>query len=266
MRREVWKLGGSVLTDDAAFADFATRVADKLAQDAGLDRLYLVVSAMRGVTEALIDSAVTGEARAFLRAGLKGEEIGSSWRERFDCPDLAAKLLLGEVDAAHRLRRALVLAGVQAKLATQFDFFPIACDGGHLHAELDLERSRARFRLFERICAGRRLVIVTGFGAVTAAGEPALLGRNASDYVAAILSRLDPAVREVIFAKDVPGIFENWQSRAERLIDRIEREDLSRREFGAVLDRRVLDIIACPFTVTGAALVGGTQVLVRASA
>lgn len=267
MRREIWKLGGSVLTDDAAFETFAARAAAKLEQDAGLDRLYLVVSARRGATEELIDAtAETEEERRHLRAGLRGEKLEHLWRERFEHPAVAAKLLMGEVDAAHRLRRALVFAGVRAKLVSQFDYFPIVAIGGYLHAEVDLDRSRERFPLFDRICADRRVVIVTGFGAVTAAGDPALLGRNASDYVAAILSRLDPAVTEVLFAKDVAGIFENWRTGAQRLIERIDRAELGSRDFGAVLDRRVLEIIACPFTVTGAELVGGTQVLVRASA
>jgi aspartokinase len=260
-RRIVVKLGGSVLTDEPAFARAASSLAELLAGDRKLDRLYIVVSAMKGVTDGTIDRlAPEAGARSRLRALLEGgaaRPADAPWeRSR-----IALSLLWGEIDAAHLLADTLDDIGVPAAVVTQLGLFPIAARGGRLSAEIDLDASRRRFSAFEQAVRDENVVILPGFGAVDGRGQPALLGRNASDYVAAVLSALDPKIGQVVFLKDVGGIFAGFRTAGERLIDEIDIGRLRAAGPQKVLDPRVLDVIACDFRVAGAPVgPGGTLV------
>ena len=260
-KREVWKLGGSVLKNSKAFLYYAKAARSYLDRNPSVDRLYIVASAAKGDTERLIDTVGGSRSdRKLLRKRLQGERPAEGECCRFDTRETPVRLLQGEIESAHKLRLAFVSAGEQAKVVTQLDFFPIVSQGSYLFAELDIESSRHRFELFDRICRQRRVVIITGFGAVNISGEATLLGRNASDYVAAIFSSLDRKVNRVMFAKDVDGIYDKFRTRDQYLIPSIKAENLRDKQLGEVLDRRVLDIIASDFCFTNDRLRVGTSV------
>lgn len=103
-------------------------------------------------------------------------------------------------------------------------------------------------------------MIVAGFGAVNSKCEPTLLGRNASDYVAAILTYLDDKVKRAVFAKDVPGFYDNFNTDDQTLVRDIDLSQFEKKQFDELLDRRVLEIIACDFTITSPKLHSGTRV------
>jgi len=116
---------------------------------------------------------------------------------------------------------------------------------------LDPALSRRRFARFDRAHRRSRIVVLPGFGAANRDGEPALFGRNASDYVAAALSMFDPAVGRVVFVKDAGAIYESFETPGRRRIAVTDAARLRAAEFGRVLDRRVLEIIRCEFHVVG---------------
>jgi aspartokinase len=262
-RRVVLKIGGSVLPDEASFPSMAAHIADFLRAESGIERLYIVVSAMKGATDRAIDRlAPDPEAKSRLRRLLEGESGAFLLDVKWNRPRYSLALLWGEIEAAHVLSEALLEEGVRAKIVTQLGLFPIVVTGAYLRSNLDLAASRRRFTAFERIYRGERVLILSGFGAVNGRNEPALLGRNASDYVAAILSALDGKVDLAIFLKDVGGIFSCFQTNKQRLIRMTDVDRLRAACPEKILDPRVLDIIACDFRVAGSA-VGSRGTLVR---
>ena len=264
-RRVVIKIGGSVLVDENAFADVAIKLAGYLRKNPEVERLYVIVSAMKGKTERIIgELAPEAAARSQLQRSLQGAVGVHRENGVWERPRHSLALLWGEIEAAHLLYEALGAQGLRAKVVTQLGPYPIATEGAYLHGRLDIAESRRRFGEFERACRGERIVILSGFGAVNARSEPTLFGRNASDYVAAILSALDPKVELVLFLKDVGGIFEGFRTAAERRIAVTDVERLRESRCGQVLDGRVLDIIACDFHVVGSDLESGGTIVHRA--
>ena len=264
-RRVVIKIGGSVLTDEASFSPLADRIADFLRIESGIERLYIVVSAMKGATDRTIDRlAPDPEAGSRLRRLLEGDSAAFLPDAKWNRSRYALALLWGEIEAAHALSEALLEEGVRARIVTQLGLFPIVVSGAFLRSSLDLAASRRRFAAFERICRGERVVILSGFGAVNGRGEPALLGRNASDYVAAILSALDDKIDLTIFLKDVEGIFSGFETSRQRLIRMTDVDRLRAAGPEKILDPRVLDIIACDFRVAGSAVGSGGTLVRRA--
>jgi aspartokinase len=262
-RRVVIKVGGSVLGDEPAYASVASVLADYLRRSPALERLYIVVSAQKGMTDRALEAlAPDPENRRHLLARLAGQPAGDGGLERWDRPRHALALLWGEIDSAFHLAECLHLEGCAACVVTQLGLYPIVSRGPYLRAELDLALSRRRFRRFERAHRQSRIIILPGFGAANVRGEPTLFGRNASDYVAAILSALDPNVNLVIFLKDVGAIYEASVTGGQRKIAVTDIARLRAGEFGRVLDRRVLEIIPCEFHVVGPDMrAGGTVVL-----
>ena len=250
--RVVIKIGGSILTDESAYAAAAKELRGFLNAGPGLERLYVVVSAMKGSTERAIDRLAPGpEAGDRLRRLLSGTAAPDPENEQWNRPRFALFLLWGEIEAAYVLADALADAGIRAKTVTQLGPYPIVAEGAALRAELDLAASRRAFAAFDRLCRSERVIVLAGFGAVNGRGEPVLLGRNASDYVAAILSALDRRVGMAVFLKDVGGIYADFRTRAQRLIPAIDIARLRAEAPAQVLDPRVLDIIACDFRVAG---------------
>lgn len=251
-RRIVIKIGGSVLTGESAYAAAAAELAEFLGAEPGLERLYIVVSALKGDTDRAIDRLAPYPDAGFrLRRLLAGTAELDPADEKWNRPHFALSLLWGEIESAYVLADALAAAGVRAKAMTQLGPYPIVAEGAFLRSDLDLAASRRAFAVFDRACRNERVIVLSGFGAVNGRGEPTLLGRNASDYVAAILSALDGKVKLAVFLKDVGGIYADFRTRERRLIPATDINRLRAAGPTQVLDPRVLDIIACDFRVAG---------------
>lgn len=261
-KRVIVKVGGSVLDGEAAYAETASALSGYLRREPEIERLYVVVSAQKGVTDrAIATLAPHPAARRCLRGSLAGEPPPRAALECWDRPRRALALLWGEIESAFHLAERLALEGRRAAVVTQLGLYPLVARGSYLHAKLDLDGSRRRFERFDRAHRRSGIVILPGFGAANSRGEPALFGRNASDYVAAALSALDPAVGLVVFVKDAGALYEGFATGAPRKIAETGAARLRAAEFGQVLDRRVLEVIACDFRVVGRDIRdGGTMI------
>jgi len=225
------KFGGSSLAD----ADCFRRVAAILAAQPQPGQI-VVVSAMRGTTDALIalaDAAVHA-----------APEWPSEWRKLRDRHLAAARDLLGaqaretldwlESGFAHLSRQldALAVLGTANPAATEAieglgevwsarllaDLLAaqgadVACldarevlvvGAGELGVVVDWDASAARFSDW-RARHAQRWLVVTGFIARDAGGRATVLGRNGSDYSAAIFAALADA-RELTLWGDTDGV------------------------------------------------------------
>ena len=233
---EVWKFGGASLADAAAIARAASLIA------AHRGPLLVVASALRGVTDLLLDGArrsAAGDARAaseaargfyklhvrvarqllresparrdlLLRIDALAREYGALARVLIalkDVPPRVSDLLVarGERLASTLLVAALRDAGRRAVLVDALDV--VATDGHHGNAapELTLTERRARAALRPLLRAPRSTVVVPGFFGKAPDGSLATLGRGGTDLSATTLARCLKAARVVLW-KDVPGI------------------------------------------------------------
>lgn len=215
----VMKFGGTSVGDAARFQ----RVTDLIAlQRASEPRLVVVVSAMAGVTDALIQmshQAARGEPgwipalaalwdrhRETIRALALPEEeaqaLEAELREGFErvetvlravsalrelSPSTADLLAgMGERWSARILAAVLRARGIPSR-AIDADTFLIT-DDRFGEASPDLEQTRARAReLFFPLLEQGILPVVTGFIGATPEGRPTTLGRGGSDFSATIL-------------------------------------------------------------------------------
>lgn len=225
------KFGGSSLADEACFR----RVAAILHAHPASHQI-VVVSAMRGTTDALIalaDAAVRGTA-----------DWPSAWRQmRERHLDAARKLLrgnaaeimawledsfarlsdrlaalsvlgtpnrealeaiqgLGEVWSATLLSRFLADEGADCACLDARDVLVVR--HGELGAIVDWDESARRYAEWRARHAARWL-IVTGFVARTPEGRATVLGRNGSDYSAAIFAALGDAAELTLWG-DTDGV------------------------------------------------------------
>lgn len=184
-RTVVWKIGGSVLTDRAAYPRAAAAVADALETDAET-RLVVVVSAQQGVTDAL-----EREAR---------DVVGMPERSTLDL-----LWATGELQSVARLTFCLHARGVDAVgfnahqcglVATRED-----CTAKNSTFDARIDGSRLRSALCRH-----QVVVVPGFVAASGNGSYVTLGRGGSDLTAVLIASAIGAERcELI--KDVPGYF-----------------------------------------------------------
>ncbi len=225
------KFGGSSLADASCFR----RVAAILHAQAAA-RALVVVSAMRGTTDALIalaDDAARGapdwpQALAALRARhvdcaseLLGERAAKTvaWLDaQFDelCELLGALAVLrapnreaaervqglGEVWSARMLADFLGAQGTPCACLDARDVLVVA--HGELGAIVDWDGSQRRFDAF-RAQHAQAHCVVTGFIARTADGRATVLGRNGSDYSAAIFAALAGATGLTLWG-DTDGV------------------------------------------------------------
>jgi bifunctional aspartokinase / homoserine dehydrogenase 1 len=234
----VLKFGGTSVGDAKAIAQAVSIVADQAASD---PNIVAVTSAMRGVTDLLIDSA---------RAAASGD------RSRYRDARLtllgrhhdAAEILVTDLDALNRLlsevderireferlcmavailgeltdRGLAVISGLGERLmapllaaAMQSRGLPaqfvdagelIVTDDNYISAtpQMDTTRAQARQRLLP-LLEQKIIPVVTGFVGSTAGGVPTLLGRGGSDYSAAILGAALDA-DEIQIWTDVDGV------------------------------------------------------------
>jgi len=225
------KFGGSSLADASCFR----RVAAILATQAD-PRQLVVVSAMRGTTDALIalaDAAVRGDdgwkgAHAALRErhlattrDLLGADAGATlaWLEHgfADLANLLAALAvlgtpsreaaeaiqgLGEIWSARMLADLLAHDGRACACLDARDVLVVG--HGELGAIVDWEASGARYADW-RARHPQPWLVVTGFVARTREGRATVLGRNGSDYSAAIFAALAGA-SELTLWGDTDGV------------------------------------------------------------
>jgi bifunctional aspartokinase / homoserine dehydrogenase 1 len=223
------KFGGSSVAD----ADRVRHVARLLAARPE-KRQVVVVSALRGVTDALLDlvgTAASGgsDLEAKLEALLQrhremAEGVGApvdtrtSFAREFE--ELAALLHaqgllgapsadlrdlvsgMGELWSARLLQAALRRQGVEAELLDAREVLVV--EPGELGPVVQWESSRERLGSWVRERQGER-VVATGFTAREASGRVTTLGRNGSDFSAAILSVLFQA-KELHIWTDVDGV------------------------------------------------------------
>jgi aspartate kinase len=222
---QVYKFGGSVLKDAAG-----VRAAVEQVKDAGT-ALVVVVSAFGKTTRALEEIAGaawsgekgTGEKSGRLRehhlhilrqlAG--GGEAEEQVKDLFNLlagsleqplPQDAGRwydeiVSYGERLSAVIVGEALRQAGVAAEMIDIRQV--IVTDDRHRQARVIMEPTRERVRkAFDR---KHGIYITQGYIAATAEGVPTTLGREGSDYTAALLGSILGAEKVVLW-KDVPGV------------------------------------------------------------
>ena len=229
---QVHKFGGSSLAD-------ATRIraAAALVRDGDDDRV-VVVSAMQGVTDALVglashaarggdfesgwdalllrhieaaDALADGDDAIHLREALAAdfEALRADLRALAVAPDGDRDRLQARVHGhgelcSSRLLQA-TLGGPAAGWARLDTREVLVVAHGEMGAEVDWEESAARLARWRRDEPARR-VVATGFVASDRHGHATTLGRNGSDYSASILAALYDAASLVVWT-DVDGVY-----------------------------------------------------------
>ena len=234
-RLEVWKFGGASLADAAAVRNAVSLIR------AHRGPLVVVVSALAGVTDSLLDGArrsVAGDAEAasvaaatFLRrhrdlahalvpAGAarsrllaqadaqarEYREIAHAMAALADLSTRASDTLVarGERAASAVVAAALAGAGRRSERVDAVSF--VVTDGRHGQAAPDLAETRRRARRLLLPLLRRGVTpVVPGFIGAGPDGSLTTLGRGGSDLTATLLGRVLGAVRVVLW-KDVPGI------------------------------------------------------------
>ncbi|MEZ6002850.1 MAG: aspartate kinase [Planctomycetota bacterium] len=217
----VLKFGGAALRDGAAILRSCERVLSH-----GGNRPIVVVSAFFGVTDQLLeacDRALAGDPdgqalrlrhRTICRQlGLPSEVLDRLWAEMQGLlriiaaeqrliPEIRDRVLsFGERASARVVAQALSQAGVPATPVDAFD----------LGFETDGEPGGSRLaqgaeqRIGPALAGVPGVPIVTGFLAKDPLGNLTTLGRDGSDWTAAIVAEAVGA-EQLIFWKDVPGI------------------------------------------------------------
>ncbi|HET6777876.1 MAG TPA: bifunctional aspartate kinase/homoserine dehydrogenase I [Gemmatimonadales bacterium] len=232
----VHKFGGASLADSAAI-----RRAVEIIQNHRPEPTIVVVSAMAGVTEALL--AVARQARVGDRATVgslieqlktrheeaAGEllpvsesrsaivsEIAEAFEELEDVawklqglPEIPPRLLdrvlsRGEAVSARLVAAALEAAGTRAEYVDALEV--IATDDSFGHASPDfVATDRNASAAITPILSRKAVPVVPGFFGKTSSGELATLGRGGSDLTATLLARALEAGRVSLW-KDVPGL------------------------------------------------------------
>lgn len=235
---QVMKFGGTSVNDAKAIAQVAAVVADQLKTD---PNVVVVTSAMRGVTDLLIDSAkaaTRGDRQKYrdTRQTLIARHRDAAEALVHDLDDLAriqeltdervreferlcmAVAILGELTdrglavvsgLGERLLAPILAAAMRARgLHTEFVDAGelIVTDDNYAAAAPDMEATRTatRARLLPLLEQGVTPV-VTGFVAATPDGVPTVLGRGGSDFSAAVLGAALEA-DEIQIWTDVDGV------------------------------------------------------------
>jgi bifunctional aspartokinase / homoserine dehydrogenase 1 len=235
---QVLKFGGTSVGDAKAIAQTVSIVCDQAARD---PETVVVTSAMRGVTDLLIDSA-----RAAARGDrARSRDVRATLIARHHD---AAEALVSDLDELNRLqadidervreferlcmavailgeltdRGLAVISGLGERLLAPILAAAIrarghaaeAVDAGELivtdnnyasgEPQMEATHDKAQARLAPVLAQGI-IPVVTGFVAATADGIPTLLGRGGSDYSASILGAALEAA-EVQIWTDVDGV------------------------------------------------------------
>ncbi len=235
---QVMKFGGTSVNDAKAILQVAAVVGEQLKTD---PNVVVVTSAMRGVTDLLIDSAKAAargdrqkyrDARQTLIARHRDaaealvhdlddlariQELTDERVREFERLCMAVAILgeltdrglavvsgLGERLLAPILAAAMRARGLRAEFVDAGEL--IITDDNYAAAVPDMEATRqaTRGRLLPLVAKGVTPV-VTGFVAATAEGVPTVLGRGGSDFSAAVLGAALDA-DEIQIWTDVDGV------------------------------------------------------------
>ncbi len=224
-RPSVHKFGGSSLADTAGYA----RVVQRL-RETGESAQIIVVSALQGVTDVLVslEPSMLTEARdtlldTLLTRHLKIAEplqdpLLAAWlRQQFAAltqtlhqaaketwpAALRAEVQgLGELCSAHLLAAYLIHDGLGCTILDAREVLTV--QHGELGASVHWPRSETAWAAWRAQHGSARLV-VTGFVARDLAGSATTLGRNGSDYSAAIFAALGNAVALTLWG-DTDGV------------------------------------------------------------
>ncbi|PSQ95264.1 MAG: bifunctional aspartate kinase/homoserine dehydrogenase I [Bacteroidetes bacterium SW_9_63_38] len=218
----VHKFGGTSLANPDRIRHVAELIADRGTISSGRSPTAVIVSAMSGVTDRLLDLADTApseqndlhdrlealcdEQRAVVTELLSGEEAAPllraldadvddvddvlrATRLMSTAPSTARDLIAGygELWSARLLAGVLHARGVSAAACNARDVLVV--EHGKLGPVVNWEKTRARFAEW-RAEMGADVYVITGFIASTPDGVPTTLGRNGSDYSAAIFAAL----------------------------------------------------------------------------
>lgn len=182
----VVKFGGSVLKDLSAIEEAASWVKKLLASGY---KVVVVVSAMKGVTDELVNTA-------------------KMLAENPDPEFMDEILSMGERISA----RLFALALREHDVNTIFidpadDHWPILTDSHHLDAEpLHSETKKNVKEKIVPLLEKGVVPVICGFIGVTVDGKITTLGRGGSDTTAVLIANCLEA-EEVVLVKDVPGVF-----------------------------------------------------------
>jgi aspartate kinase len=223
----VMKFGGTSVGSAAAMRQVVRIVRRALPR-----KPVVVVSAVAGVTDRLLDSARAAQSQTerpenLLRSlseiherllselslptdllDLDLKSLGEALRGIYLLRELTPRSLdyvasFGEVLSSRILASLLSSQGITARAWTGWDAGVLTDDQYGEAAVLPQTYARLKKRLGREI--GRRLPVVTGFIGQTPAGERTTLGRGGSDYSAAIVGRALGA-EEIQIWTDVCGI------------------------------------------------------------
>lgn len=234
---QVMKFGGTSVGDAACIA----RTAQIIAKAAKENPCVVVVSAMSGVTNRLIDAAnkaATGDSgegitligalqrqhasaleglvtNAEARRGVmeKLDGVLGEARRLFDGTALLRELTprtldevssLGERLSAPVVAEALKELGVRSQSIEATELIVTDAFHGGAEPQMELTRERAQGRLRPLLAQGI-VPVVTGFIGATVDGKLTTLGRGGSDYSATILGAAMDAA-EVVIWTDVDGV------------------------------------------------------------
>jgi len=240
----VIKIGGSCLASHAELRKVAGRMALRIA--AG-EKLVLVVSALKGVTDALLREA-----------GERGIRHPA---------DLDAHVAKGEAESAHLLAEELCALGVRAEAVAPGKWsWPVVTDSNHGDANPLIEETAARSEAkLKPLLETGVTPVVCGFVGVDEHGRVTTLGRGGSDATALLLGRVLGAT-QVVLLKDVDGFYSadpKKDSTARRLPHLTAKEALVLAENGAkVIQPKALQLKAenVPLLVIGSESGVGTLI------
>jgi len=232
----VLKLGGSVLVDEEAYQEQAEKIR-RLSRE--VEKLYVVASAQKGETDRLITASGHGEE---LRQALRGEATCLCYN------GIANFLLQGEVRSVQKLQQYLTKMGMDPAVLTQgTGFYPIVANHCSVYGTLDLPQSLQRRQILESI--DNRIVLVAGFGAESPTRDKVLLGRNSSDLVAALIAFIDGNIDELVYFKDVEGVYRGYGTHETTLVERMTLAEARAFGLGRLLDQRSLDYAKCDIRI-----------------
>jgi aspartokinase len=224
------KIGGSVLREERSYQAIAHEI-ENIIEVYNPEQTFIIVSALKGRTDKDISNISVNGDEAGLRNALKDlDEF-----PKYDNSIVSSYLIQGEIDSALRLGRNL-----NANVLDQNNWaFPIIANSGYLSAKIDYDRSDERAPYLDHL---GKIVVVSGFGAINNQYEKVLLGRNASDLVAAMIAR-QASVNRLVYLKDIDGIYNDFGTSKQEKLDEIIYDLSMGFDFGEVLDNRIFDVL-----------------------
>jgi len=179
--RAVIKFGGA----DLASGIKIRKAAEKVLKSP-YDEIVVVVSAMKGVTDSLID--------IISEVGVANEQ------------DYAEIVSMGERISARIFCSALKSLGADAiYLEPNSDEWPIITDSNFKNASPNMEKTCERVKRFLEPMLGEKIIVVCGFLGRDEKGRITTLGRGGSDTTAMVLANCLKA-DEVILVKETEGV------------------------------------------------------------